>query len=153
MQWHSRQQDILYTRACKAGHVVEVTHTLLVTSRVCWMSIKCTDTSKTALVCENKVSHLLVRWFIMGWGEGGEPEHCRSNILSWHMDNSRIVTVCCSMSMVSKTLYSHFTYQRSYTASYSHSWTKLHNEVMSWISGAYEYHYAWPLPEVNATTV
>ena len=32
------QQDILYTRACKAGHVVEVTHTLLVTSRVYWMS-------------------------------------------------------------------------------------------------------------------
>ena len=25
-------------RACKAGHVVEVTHTLFVTSRVYWMS-------------------------------------------------------------------------------------------------------------------
>ena len=36
---------------------------------------------------------------------------------------------------------------------YTHAWTKLHNEVMSWISGAYECHYAWPLPEANATTV
>ena len=32
------QQDILYTRACKAGHVLEGTHTLLVTSRVYSMS-------------------------------------------------------------------------------------------------------------------
>ena len=37
--------------------------------------------------------------------------------------------------------------------SYTHSWTKLHNEVMSWIFGAYECHYAWPLPEANLTTV
>ena len=36
---------------------------------------------------------------------------------------------------------------------YTHAWTKLHNKVMSWISGAYECHYAWPLPEANATTV
>ena len=36
---------------------------------------------------------------------------------------------------------------------YTHTWTKLHNNVMSWISGAYECHYAWSLPEVNATTV
>ena len=36
---------------------------------------------------------------------------------------------------------------------YTHAWTKLHNKVMSWISGAYECHYAWPLPEVNTTTV
>ena len=39
---------------------------------------------------------------------------------------------------------------------YTHAWTKLHNKVMSWISGAYECIYAWPLPEanqVNATTV
>ena len=31
--------------------------------------------------------------------------------------------------------------------------TKLHNEVTSWISGAYECHYAWPLPKANSTTV
>ena len=36
---------------------------------------------------------------------------------------------------------------------YTHAWTKLHNKVMSWISGAYECHYAWPLPEANTTTV
>ena len=31
--------------------------------------------------------------------------------------------------------------------------SKLYNEVMSWILGAYEYHYSWPLPEANSTTV
>ena len=30
---------------------------------------------------------------------------------------------------------------------------KLHIEVMSWISGTYMCHYAWPLPETNLTTV
>ena len=40
------------------------------------------------------------------------------------------VTVCCSMSMVSKTLCSHFSSQGSYY-SYTHAWTKFHNEVMS----------------------
>ena len=29
----------------------------------------------------------------------------------------------------------------------------LHNEVMSWIFGTYECHYAWTLPKANATTV
>ena len=52
------------------------------------------------------------------------------------------VTVCCSMSMVSKTLCSHFSSQGSYYG-YTHAWTKFHNEVMSWTSGAYECHYAW----------
>ena len=37
---------------------------------------------------------------------------------------------------------------------YTHAWTKFHKyEVMSWIFGAYECHYAWLLPEVNSTTV
>ena len=65
------------------------------------------------------------------------------------MDKSRI---WCSMSKISKTLCSHFSGQGSYY-SYTHTWTKLHNEVMSWIFGAYECHYAWPLPEANSTTV
>ena len=37
------------------------------------------------------------------------------------------------MSMVSKTSCSHFTSQGSYYG-YTHAWTKLHNEVMSWMS-------------------
>ena len=37
------------------GHVVEGTHTLLVTSRAYWTSPKCTNTSKIALVCDNKI--------------------------------------------------------------------------------------------------
>ena len=60
------------------------------------------------------------------------------------------VTFCCSMSVVSKTLCSHFSSQVSYYG-YTQAWTKLHNKVMSWISGAYECHYAWSLPEVNWT--
>ena len=59
------------------------------------------------------------------------------------------VTVCCSMTVVSKTLCSHFSSQGSYYG-YTYTWTKL---VMSWISGAYECHYAWPLHEANSTTV
>ena len=35
----------------------------------------------------------------------------------------------------------------------THAWTKLHNEVMSRISGTYECHYSWPLPEANVTIV
>ena len=45
-QQASSQQDIVYTRACKAMHVVEVTHLLLVLD----VTTKYTDTSKTALV-------------------------------------------------------------------------------------------------------
>ena len=57
------------------------------------------------------------------------------------------------MSMVLKqTSCSHFACQGSYYATHTH-WTKHHNEVMSWISGVYECHYAWPLPEANVTTV
>ena len=29
-------------------------------------------------------------------------------------------------------------------------WTELHSEVMTWISGTYECHYAWPLPKANS---
>ena len=54
------QQDILYSRAYKAGHVVEVTHTLLVTSRVYWMSQPNALTSKTALMWDNKTSYLSI---------------------------------------------------------------------------------------------
>ena len=51
-----------------------------------------------------------------------------------------------------QTLCSYFSGQRSYYG-YTHAWTKVHNEVMSWISGSYGCHYVWPLPEVNSTTV
>ena len=60
----------------------------------------------------------------------------------------RFVTVCCSMSVVSKTSCSqagllsymlkncsHFSGQGSYYG-YTQTWTKLHTEVMNWISGA-----------------
>ena len=41
----------------------------------------------------------------------GEPEH----VLSWHTNvTAGFVTVCCSMSMVSKTLWSHFACQGNY---------------------------------------
>jgi len=54
------------------------------------------------------------------------------------------VTFCCSMNTVSK-LHAgiYFSAQGSCYA-YTHAWTKLHNEVMSWVSGAYECHYARP---------
>ena len=42
------------------------------------------------------------------------------------------ITVFCSMSMISTTLCSHFSSQGSYY-DYTHAWTKLHTEVMSWI--------------------
>ena len=42
------------------------------------------------------------------------------------------VTVCCSMSMISTTLCSHFSSQGSYYG-YTHALTKLPTEVMSWI--------------------
>ena len=94
---------------------------------------------------------LLVRWLSLGRG-GGEPErtcmHCWCFVMA--ADNSRIF----SNELVSKTSYSHFSGHGSYY-SYTHARTtcKLHNEVMSWIFGAYECHYAWPLPEANSTTV
>ena len=52
------------------------------------------------------------------------------------------------MSMESKTLCNHFACKGSYYATHT-----LGLNVMSWISKAYECHYAWPLPEANATTV
>ena len=64
------------------------------------------------------------------------------------------VTVCCSMSIVSKTSYSHkFSLRSRKLLRYTHAWTKLHTEVMSWTSGTYKCHYAWPLPETNSSTV
>ena len=68
------------------------------------------------------------------------------------MDNSRICHCRCFMSMVSKNFVQPFLQSRKLLR-YTHAWTKLHNEVMSWILGAYEYHYSWPLPEANSTTV
>ena len=70
---------------------------------------------------------------------GGEPERAMLNVIAhkpWI--TAEFVTICCSMS-------------------YTHTWTKLHTEVMSSISGAYDHdrvlvmHGA--LPEVNSTTV
>ena len=55
-------------------------------------------------------------WFIMAY----KPCHC----LLFHV------------SVVSKTLCIHFSGQGSHYG-YTHAWTKLHNEVMSWISGSY----------------
>jgi len=77
----------------------------------------------------------------MIYHRGGEPEwamHCWFNVMvhkPWIM--AEFVTVCCSMSMVSKTSCSHFFSQWSYWG-YTHALTKLHTEVISWISRAYE---------------
>ena len=83
----------------------------------------------------------------------GEPERASiADLMFCHsIQTMEFVTVCCSMRMVGKTLCSHFSSQGSYY-SYTHAWTKLNNEVIR-ISGAYECHYAWPLPEANSTTV
>ena len=62
------------------------------------------------------------------------------------------LSACCSMGTVSKILCSHFSHQGRYYGC-THAWTKLQNEVRSWISGAYDCHYAWTLPEANSTSV
>ena len=62
------------------------------------------------------------------------------------------VAVCCSMSIVSKTVQP-FRLSRKLLC-YTHACTKLHNhESHELNSGAYECHYAWPLPEASTTTV
>ena len=80
----------------------------------------------------------------------GEPERASiADLMFCHsIQTMEFVTVCCSMKMVGKTLCSHFSSQGSYY-SYTHAWTKLHNEVMSWISGT----YYLPEFEANSTTV
>ena len=93
----------------------------------------------------------------MIYHRGAEPERaCIADSMFCHAHKPWItagfVTVCCSMSMVSKTLYSHFSSQGSYYTSYSHSWTKLHN-LLSWAESWHLYHYLWSLPEVNSTIV
>ena len=50
----SSQQDILHTRACCGGY----THTVCNLQSVLDVITKCTDTSKTALVHDNKISYL-----------------------------------------------------------------------------------------------
>ena len=47
----------LYARACEVGHVVEVTHILLVTSRT-YVTTEFTNTSKTARECDDKIPSL-----------------------------------------------------------------------------------------------
>ena len=87
---------------------------------------------------------------------GGEPEramHCWFNVMAhkpWI--TAEFVTVCCSMSVVSNTLCSHFFGQWSYWG-YTHALTKLHTEVMSWISRAHECRLCMDLPEANSTTL
>ena len=92
----------------------------------------------------------------MIYHRGGEPEramHCWFNVMAqkpWI--TAEFVTVCCSMSMVSNTLCSHFFGQWSYCG-YTHTLTKLHTEVTRWISRAYECRLCMDSPEVNSTTV
>ena len=33
------------------------------------------------------------------------------------------------------------------------AWTKFHTQIISWISGAFRFLYAWPLPEATSTTM
>ena len=89
---------------------------------------------------------------------GGEPERamdCWLNVMAHRpWITAEFVTVCCSMSVVSNTLCSHFFGQWSNWGGYTHAFTKLHSEVMSWISCAYECRsVCMDLPEPNSITV
>jgi len=92
----------------------------------------------------------------MIYHRGGEPErgmHCWFNVMAhkpWI--TAEFVTLCWSMSMVSNTLCSHFFGQWSYWG-YTHAFTNLHIEVMSWISCAYDCRLCMDLPEANSITI
>ena len=102
---------------------------------------------------KNRTKHIwLVRWFFIG----GEPERaciavCHGTQIKGFMDNSRICHCLLFHEHGKQNFVQPFRLPRKLLR-YTHAWTKLHNKVMSWISGAYECH-AWPLPEANSTTV
>ena len=77
--------------------------------------------------------------------------HCWFDVLSWHTNHG--ICHCLLFHGHSKQNFVQ-PFLRSRKALRLHTrWTKLHNEVRSWISGAYECHYAWTLPEANSTSV
>ena len=97
---------------------------------------------------------ILVRWFIIG----GETERaCTADLMFCNgtqtTDDSRICHCSLFHQHGKQNFVQPFLRSRKLLYSYTHAWTKIHNEVMSWISGAYECHYAWSLPEANSTTV
>ena len=100
----------------------------------------------TPFICETEL-------LIIG-GRAWASMHCCCNILSRHtiMGNSRSCHCLLFYEHGKQNFMQQFHLSRKLLR-YTHAWTKLHNNVMSWISGAYECRYAWPLPEVNATTV
>ena len=89
----------------------------------------------------------LVRWFIIG-GRAWASMRCWSSVLSWYT-----ICHCLLFHKHDKQNFMQPFHLSRKLLRYTHAWTTLHNKVMSWISGAYECHYACPLPEANATTV
>ena len=95
----------------------------------------------------------LVRWFIIG-GRAWASIRCWFNVLSWHTNLG--ICHCLLFHEYSKQNFVQPQVQspvKEASIRYTRAWTKLHNKVMSLISGAYECHYAWLLPEVNSITV
>ena len=97
----------------------------------------------------------LVRWFIIrerAWAS------MRNLLMFCHgtqnMDNSRICRCLLFREHGKQNFVQPFRLSRKLLR-YTHAWTKLHNQVMSWTSGAVymSVNMRWPLPEVNTTTV
>ena len=77
--------------------------------------------------------------------------HCWFNVMAFKpWITAEFVTICCSMSVVMK-LCADISMVKEATKA-THTWTKLHTEVLSWISSLCD-DYAWTFPEANSTTV
>ena len=99
---------------------------------------------------KQKGNTVLARWFVIG-GRAWVSMHCWFNVLSWHTNLG--ICHCLLFHEHGKQNFMQPFLRSRKLLRYTHAWTKLHNKVTSWISGAYECNYAWPLPEANATTV
>ena len=93
--------------------------------------------------CEWTTRNWLVRWLS---SEASLSKQCIADLMFCNGTQTMGFCHCCSINMVGKTSCSHFSSEGSYYG-YTHTWTKLHNEVMSWISGPYEHHWS----ELNYT--
>ena len=103
----------------------------------------------------NPTHSLLVRWFIiMGVSLS---EQCIADSLNVMAHKSWItaefVTVCCSISVVKQYFVQPFLRLMKLTYwGYTHAFTNLHNEVIRWISHAYQCRLCMDLPEANSIT-
>ena len=85
--------------------------------------------------------------------------HCWFNGLSWHTNHALLVTAgfittCLLFHECGKQNFTDVAGQRSYY-DYTHAWTKLPMTLKLWakLLALMSVDYAWPLPEVNSTTV